>query len=626
MFLKKFAPLAVCALLSINGALMNANAQGSLPTRDKIEDRYKWNLKDLYPSDAAWEADYKYIESQLGKFAGYKGKLGKSAKDLLDFLNFYYGLDSRFAKLYMYSSLSRDADLNNGAYAIMSDRVTKLGSEYGQAASFVQPELNGIDKSKMEGFIKQEKGLQAYGHILLEVYRMKPHTLSEDQEKIFAALGPSLAVPRETYDVLNDAELPFPTVKDPEGNDVQISHGRYRAALFSQDRAYRERVYKGNYVPYMALKNTIATLYNGRLSTRIAAAKLRNYKSAREMAVFGDNITKEIYDNLLAMTNKNLKTQHRWASIKKRVLKLDEFHPYDTYVSLFPGVDKKYTFDEAKEIVIKALAPLGEEYGKALRKAFDNRWIDVYETVGKRSGAYSNGCGCGVHPWVLLNWNGTLDDMFTLAHEMGHNMHSYFTEANQPYHYANYSTFVAEIASTTNEALLLDYLIENARTKDEKAALLEKFMTNAQQTFFRQTQFAEFEAETHARAEKGQIMGPDELTKLFGDQYKKYWGPEMVMDEEEGYSWERIPHLYNYDFYVFQYATGFSAAQAFSEMIKTQGQPAIDRYLGFLRSGSSDYGIDVLKKAGVDMTRPDPIQKTIDKMNKYLDELEGLLK
>jgi oligoendopeptidase F len=625
MFLKKIAPLAVCALLSINGALMNANAQGSLPSRDKIEDRYKWNLSDLYPNDDAWEKDYKYIESQLGKFASYKGKLGKSAKDLLDFLNFYYGLDSRFAKLYMYSSLSRDVDLNVGSYAIMSDRVTKLGSEYGQAASFVQPELLTIDKSKMEGFIKQEKGLEEYRHTLLDVYRMQGHTLPEEQEKFLAALSPSLSVARETYEILNDAELPFPTVPGPDGTEVKISHGRYRAALFSPDRGYRERIYMGNYVPYKQLKNTLATLYNGRVTTRLATAKLRNYKSAREAAVHSDNIPIEVYDNLIATANKNLKTQHRWAALKKKALGLAELHPYDTYVSLFPGVEKKYSFDEAKELVIKALAPLGEEYAKALRKSFDNRWIDVYETEGKRSGAYSNGCGCGVHPWILLNWNGTLDDVFTLAHELGHNMHSYFTEANQPYHYANYSIFVAEVASTTNEALLLDYMIENAKSKEEKSALLEKFMTNAQQTFFRQTQFAEFEAEVHARAEKGQIMGADELTQLFGEQYKKYWGSEMVMDAEEGYSWARIPHLFKYNFYVYQYATGFSAAQALSEQIKKEGQPAIDRYLAFLSAGSSKYGIDVLKSAGVDMSRPEPIQQTINKMNKYLDELEKLI-
>jgi oligoendopeptidase F len=312
--------------------------------------------------------------------------------------------------------------------------------------------------------------------------------------------------------------------------------------------------------------------------------------------------------------------------LKKKVLGLSEFHPYDTYVSLFPDAEKKYSFDEAKQIVLEALKPLGEEYHKALLMSFDNRWIDVYETKNKRSGAYSNGCGCGVHPWILLNWNGTLDDVFTLAHELGHNMHSYFTEKNQPYHYANYSTFVAEIASTTNEALLLDYLIAKAQTKAEKAPLLEKFLVNAQQTFFRQTEFAEFEMKTHEMAEKGQVMNADELTKLFGDDYKKYWGKDMVMDEEEGYSWARIPHLYRYNFYVYQYATGFSAAQAFSEMIKKEGQPAIDRYLAFLSSGSSDYGINVLKKAGVDMTKPEPIQKAVDKMNNYLDELEKLMK
>jgi oligoendopeptidase F len=605
---------------------MDVFAQGDLPTRDKIEDKYKWKLTDLYQSDKDWEKDFDYVKSQLPKFGDYKGKISKSAKSLLEYLKFDYNLESNLSKLAMYSSLSKDVDVSVGKYQNLDDKISKLISEFSQANSFAVPELLKLEKADIEIFFQKEKGLEAYRHIIEEAFRTKSHTLSADQERIMAALMPVMSVPRETYEVLNDAELPFPTVKGINGEDVKISHGRYRAALYSPDRGYRERIYKGTYVPYMQLSNTLATIYNGRVTGRITSAKLRNYSSAREASADADNIPISVYDNLIATCNKNLSTQHRWAALKKKVLGLSEFHPYDTYVSLFPDAEKKYTFDEAKQIVLDALKPLGEEYHKALLMSFDNRWIDVYETKNKRSGAYSNGCGCGVHPWILLNWNGTLDDVFTLAHELGHNMHSYFTEKNQPYHYANYSTFVAEIASTTNEALLLDYLIAKAKTKEEKAPLLEKFLTNAQQTFFRQTEFAEFEMKTHQMAEKGQMMNAEELTKLFGDDYKKYWGKDMVMDAEEGYSWARIPHLFRYNFYVYQYATGFSAAQAFSEMIKKEGQPAIDRYLAFLSSGSSDYGIDVLNKAGVDMTKPEPIQKAVDKMNNYLEELEKLMK
>jgi oligoendopeptidase F len=425
---------------------------------------------------------------------------------------------------------------------------------------------------------------------------------------------------------LNDAELPFPKIKDPEGNEIQVSHGRYRAGLFSQDRDYRRDIYKATYVPYDMLKGTMAELYNGRGKERITFAKLRKYNSAVEAALKPNNIPVSVYENLVRVTRDNVKTLHRWAKIRKQVLKLDEFHPYDTYVSLFPSVSKEYTFEEAKEIALKALAPLGEEYIAAVKKSFDNRWIDVYETKSKRSGAYSNSSGSGPHPFILLNWNNTLDDLFTLVHEVGHNMHSYFTEKAQPFQYRDYATFVAEVASISNEALLTDYLLENAKTKEEKLMLYEKFLTGVQATFFRQTRFAEYEKIIHEKAEKGEFMTADMLTKEFASLYQYYWGDNMTVDYEEGLSWARIPHLFKYNFYVYQYATGFAAAFALTRNIKNEGRPAIERYLKFLSSGSSKYPIDILKDAGVDMTKPDAVEALIKKANEYLDELEQLIK
>ncbi len=366
-------------------------------------------------------------------------------------------------------------------------------------------------------------------------------------------------------------------------------------------------------------------LYNSKVKQRLINSQIRNYSSPLEAALKGDNIPVEVYKNLIKSVNENLNVLHRWASIKKRALKLEDFHPYDTYVTLFPATQRKYTYEEAKNIVLKSLKPLGEEYVKEVAYGFDNRYVDVYETKGKRAGAYSNSSGAGPHPFILLNWNNTMDDMFTLTHEIGHNMHSFFSERTQPYHYAGYSIFVAEVASITNEALLLDYLLENAKTKEEKVELLEKFLISAQMTFFRQTRFAEFEMITHEKAQSGEMLTADQLTELFAKMYQKYWGPEMITDYEEGLSWARVHHLVKYNFYVYQYATGFAAAHALAEQIKSEGEPAIKRYLEFLSSGSSDYPINVLKKAGVDMSSPKPIELTIKKIKRYLDELEKLM-
>ncbi len=622
MKMKLFAGVGL--VCSIFMSSINMDAQ-SLPKRSDIADKYKWNLNDIYSNEDLWEKDYAKVLETSKKFPQFKGTLSKSAKDFYKVVDAYYSNEKIAVRLFFYSSMIRDLDLNDGKYQGLFDRTQKLFSEVNANASFFLPELMAIPDETIKKFIAEESKLKQYEHRINEMRRMKKYTLSADQEKMLAQLSPVFDIPESTYGILNDAELPFPTVKGSKGEDVKISHGRYRAALFSEDREYRKTIYKGTYEPYNALKGTFASLYNGRVKQRLATAEIRGYKSAREGYLYADNIPVEVYDNLIKTTRDNIKILHRWANLKKRALKLDELHPYDTYTSLVPGFNKEYTFDEAKAICLEALKPLGEEYQEALKKCFDNRWIDVYETDGKRSGAYSNGCGCGVHPYILLNWNNTMDDLFTLAHELGHNMHSFFTEKTQPYHYANYSTFVAEVASTTNEALLLDYLIKNAKNPAEKLSLIEKFLLNAQQTFFRQTRFADFEMQTHDKAQKGEILNADQLTKLFGDMYQFYWGPDMVTDYEEGLSWARIPHLYKYNFYVFQYSTGFAAAQALSQQIIEEGKPAIKRYLGFLESGSSVYPIDVLKKAGVDMSRPEPINKTLDKMNKYMDELELLL-
>lgn len=620
--MKNFINILIIAFIMSNNLFSQS---GELPKRSDIKDKYKWDLTHFYKNDAEFEKDFKAIQNALPNYKNFQGKIN-SAEELDKVLDFHFATMKLYAKLVVYTSLAKDMDLNNQANMSQYNRATKLGADLSEKASFIEPEILSLADGKVMQFIKSNPQLKEYEHYLDALLRMKSHTLTKDQERIMAMTAPIGDVPAETYSILNDGELPFPTTTDENGNEVRISHGRYRSALYSLDREYRKRVYQGTYVPYNSLLNTFATLYNGRVNTRVINSKLRNYSSVVEAHLYPNNIPVSVYENLVATTNKNLKSLHRWAAMKKKYLKVSELHPYDTYVTLFPGENKTYTFEEAEELMYKALAPLGKEYLEALKKCFSNRWIDVYETQGKRSGAYSNGCG-SVHPWILLNWSGTLDDVFTLAHELGHNMHSFFTEATQPYQYSDYTTFVAEVASTTNEALLLDYLIDHAKTKEEEAALIEKFLVNAQSTFFRQTRFAEFEKTTHELAEKGKFLNSEELTKLFADLYQKYWGPEMVTDREEGLSWARIPHLYHYNLYVFQYSTGFSAAQAFAEKIKAEGQPAIDKYLkNFISAGNSVYPIDALKNAGVDMSTSAPIDKMIEKFNKYLDRLEAILK
>ena len=612
-------------LLFVMGITTMVNAQ-ELPSREQIDDKYKWNLADLYKSKSDFEKDFTDVANLSKTFTKNQGQVTKNAKSLLKSIKEYNEIWRRFSRLYMYASLLADTDVSNGENQILVDRVKKLSSDISAVTAFFSPELLAVDYSKIEKFIKEEKELQGYKFYLEQAFRMKPHTLSAEAESVLANLGTVISIPNKTYGVLNDSELPLGTVKDSKGNDVQLSHGRYRSALYSTDREYRKNVYKGIYKGYEQVINTYASLFNGRVATRVALADIRHFNSPLESALYENNIPVSVFNNLIKTVQDNVSTLHRWAEIKRKALKLDKIHPYDTYVTLFPVVPKKYTFEEGMVIVKEALKPLGKEYLDALETAFNNRWVDVYETKAKRSGAYSNGCGCGVHPWVLLNWNGTLDDVLTLAHEMGHNMHSYFTEKNQPFHYSDYSIFVAEVASTTNEALTLNYLITKAKSNEEKRALYETFLTNAQATFFRQARFAEFEQMIHDKAQKGEYLSADELTKLFAERYQYYWGKAMETDKEEGLSWARIHHITQYNFYVYQYATGFAAAQALSEQIITEGKPAVDRYLKFLSMGSSDTPINLLKIAGVDMSKPDPINKTIKKMNNYLDELEKLMK
>lgn len=596
----------------------------SIPYRKDVEEKYKWNLSDIFCAEELWEKDFYWIKENTSKLKKFRGTLGNSSGSLAACLKFDDEINIKLERLYLYAMLSKDSDMRENQYQAMYDRIKNLFAQISAASSFIRPELLAIDEQKLKGFLNSNPELKVYQHFLDNLLRTKTHTLSPEQEKILALSTEVTPVSYDAFSMFTNADLKFPRIKDENGNEVEISHGKYYAALYSKDRSYRERAFKNYLKPYREYANTFAALFNGNLKANIFNAKARNYNSALEASLDKNNIPVSVYDNLIKSANDNLEPLHRWASLKKKILKLDELHPYDVYVTLFSAGEKKYSFEEAKEIVLESLKPMGEDYLNSLQKAFNNRWIDVFETQAKRSGAYSSGTTYGVHPYVLLNWTDLLNDVFTLAHEMGHNMHSYYTGMNQPFPYANYSIFLAEVASTFNEALLQNYLIENTSSKNEKLYLLERYLNNITATFYRQTMFAEYEKKVYELSESGMPLTQEDLSRLNRELYKKYWGPEMIIDEEENFTWARIPHFY-YNFYVFQYATGFSASEALSNKVLIEGKPAVNNYLQFLKSGSSDYSINILKKAGVDMNSPEPVKATTQKMNRCLDEIEKLL-
>lgn len=597
----------------------------NIPSRNQIDERYKWNLTDIYNTDNDWEADFMWVENNLNVYKKYEGKLSTDPSELLSCLKFNDEINAKVEKLYLYAMLSKDSDMRITKYQGMDDRIKNLYSRVSTASSYINPELLAIDELKLFEMINQNDGLKIYKQAIDDLLRTKQHTLLKEQEEILALAGEISQTPYNTFSIFTNADIKFPVVEDDSGHNVEMSHARYYAALYSKDRSYRERAFKAYLSPYKNYINTFASLFNGNLKTNIFYSKARKYSSAREASLDKNNIPLSVYDNLIDTAGKNLGPMHRWAAMKKNVLGLSELHPYDVYVTLFEETDnKKYTYDEAKEIVLNSLKVMGTDYLHSLNQAFENRWIDVYETQAKKSGAYSSDTTFGVHPYVLLNWTDLLNDVFTLAHEMGHNMHSYYTGLTQPYPYANYSIFLAEVASTFNESLLLDYLISISNSKAVKLYLLEKYLNNITSTFYRQVMFAEFEMLAYQRAENGEALTQDVLCNMYKVVFQKYWGPEMIIDDEEEFTWARVPHFY-YNFYVFQYATGFAASQVLAKHVKDDNKSAVDKYISFLKAGSSDYPINILKKAGVDMNSPEPVLAVTQKMNEILDEMESLL-
>ncbi len=596
-----------------------------LLSRNEIEEKFKWNLSDIYLDDSEWENDFDWVISKIPDYKKFEGKLADYPDSLLACLKLDDEVGIKLERLYLYSMLAKDSDLRDNKYQAMDDRIKSLYSKVTATSSFIKPELLSIPDNQLLNMISSNEELKIYEHIIDDLLRTKAHTLSNKEEKILALAGEVTQAPYNAYSMFTNADIKFPVIKNDEDNDVELSHARFYAAMYSGDREYRKRAFKGYLSSYQNYVNTFSSLFNSNLKTNIFNARSRNYSSAREASLDKNNIPISVYDKLIDAVNKNFEPMHRWAGLKKKLLKVNELCPFDVYVTVFShDNEKKYQYKDATELVLKSLEIMGDDYRDSLMLAFNNRWIDVYETQAKKSGAYSSGTTFGVHPYVLLNWTDLLNDVFTLAHEMGHNMHSYYTGLTQPFPYANYSIFLAEVASTFNESLLLEYLINNSQKKDEKLFLLEKYLDNITATFYRQVMFAEFEMNAYNKTENGEALTPEVLCKMYKAIYQKYWGPEMNVVKEEEYTWARIPHFY-YNFYVYQYSTGFAASEVLSGKVKSEGEPAVKKYIEFLKAGSSDYPINILKKAGVDMNSSEPVIAVTSKMNQILNEVESLL-
>lgn len=594
-----------------------------LPLRSDIDSQYKWRLEDIYATDDDWEKDFEKVREMMQKLDVYRGNLVSSSENLHQGLQLIMEINEILDRLYAYSHMRSDEDTSNQKYQALNRRAQALATEIASAVSFMVPEILTLSREKVEEYLNENEGLKLYSHFLDNILREKDHYLSEEEEKILAMASDVARGPGNIFSMLNNADLVFPTIIDEEGEEVRITHGRYIDFLMSKERRVRKDAFTALYSKYGEFINTFAATLNTNVKAHIFYARARNYNSALEAALSSDNIPVSVYTNLIDTVKENLDAMHKYVSLRKEVLELDELHMYDLYVPLVKELDIKIPYSEARETILQGLKPLGEEYLRILEEGFNSGWVDVYENKGKRSGAYSSGC-YGVHPYVLMNYTDSLDNMFTLAHEMGHALHTHYSNENQPYVYADYKIFLAEVASTLNEILLLHYLLENTEDVLKKKYLINHYLEQFRGTVFRQTMFAEFEKIIHEAAEAGQPLTAEFLNETYHRLNEEYYGPDIVVDQDIDLEWARIPHFY-YNFYVYKYATGFSAATALANMILEEGEPAVKKYQEFLKSGDSDYPLNILKRAGVDMSSPEPISSAIATFRDFLKRYEELL-
>lgn len=595
-----------------------------LKKRNEVEPQHKWKIEDLYQNDEQWQQEVEVINTLVEELRQYQGKLGDSAETLYSFLSLSDKVDELLERVYVYANQKSHEDTTNATYQDLADKANNVMMTVNSALSFTTPEILTIPEERIRTFYEEKIELLQYQRMIQEIMKDKPHTLSSEMEELLAQTAEIADGPDNTFSMLNNADIKFPTIIDEDGEEIEITHGRYIKLMESPDRRVRKETFEGLYSSYKKLKNTIASLYSTNVKKDIFYAKARKFNSSLESALDGSRIPVEVYKNLIEAVHENLPAMYKYMEIRKKALKVDELHMYDIYAPIVSDFTMEVSFDEAKQIVKEGLKPLGEEYLSILQEGFDNGWIDIYENEGKRSGAYSWGA-YGTHPFVLLNYQNNLKNTFTLAHEMGHAIHSYYSDKNQPITYAGYRIFVAEVASTCNEALLMAHLIANAKDKKEKAYLINYHLEQFRGTLYRQTMFAEFEMLTHQMAEEGQALTAETLSKLYYDLNKKYFGDNVVIDEDIAMEWARIPHFYR-NFYVYQYATGYSAAIALSKRILEKGESAVEEYIhNFLCGGSSKDPIDLLKGAGVDMSSKEPVEQALKVFADLVDQLEELI-
>lgn len=590
--------------------------------RNDVEERLTWDTSLIYKEDEDFYKDIDESKDLAEQLRKYKGKITENADSLLDFLKDYENLMRKLYKAGVYASLKSDEDTRVSKYQEMTQTISIVDSEISQKLSFITPEILGEDYEKIKSLLEEKEELKVYDHYFEDLFRSKDHVLSEDQEKIIASFSKLRENPVTTYMIFSNADMKFPSV-EKDGEEVSLSDANFTLLEEDKDRDFRLRVYETYYGVYKQFENTAASLLDGEITSHNIVSKLRGYDSARQMSLFVNNLDEEIYDNLLEVVHDNMDIHRNYTTLRKNFLGVDDLGFHDIYVPLVKDYDRKIEFDEARDIVLEAIKPLGEEYVKVARKGFEQRWFDVMPNVGKRSGAYSSG-SYDTQPYILLNHTDSIGDVFTIAHELGHSMHSYYTRKTQPFIYGSYSIFLAEIASTTNELLLLDYMLENSQSEEETAYLLDYFVNQFKSAVFRQTLFAEFEHEVNKLVAKGEPIPAARLDQIYGDLNRDYFGKDIDVDEFISTEWSRIPHFYMF-YYVFQYATGFMSAVALSQKILKGTDEDRKAYLDYLKAGESEYPIDVLKKAGVDMTNKDSMQKAMDVASKALEDLRNAI-
>ncbi len=594
----------------------------ALPLRSEIDAKDKWRIEDLFATDEAWEAEVNRLSELVSKEPEFKGRLCESDDVLCKAIKACDELECALERVYVYANQKYYEDTTNSKYQNYAGMSQNLLTKYSEKYSYQEPEILAMPEDKLKELVNTPGELGAFSQYFKNLLRQKEHILSEEMESVMANVGDVAQAAKDIFSSFNNADIKFKQAVDSEGLLHDVSHGKYGMLMESGDRVLRENAFKSIYNEYSAHKNTLASMYNANVKQKLFFARMRHFNSSLEGALHGSAIPVAVYDNLISAVNDNMGLMHRYVKLRKQVLGVDELHMYDVYAPLVDNYEYKVTFEEAKERVCEGLKPLGDFYGLILKKGYENGWIDVRENQGKRSGAFSWGA-YGTHPYVFLNYQDNLNNMFTLAHEMGHAIHTYLSNENQPHIYAGYRIFVAEVASTCNEALLIRDMIAKSTDRREKLYLLNHFMEQFKGTMFRQTMFAEFEKVTHEMVQNGVTLTADELCRVYKELNEKYFGPEMVVDEEIAMEWARIPHFYT-PFYVYQYATGFAAAVAISEKILSEGDSAVAGYLEFLKSGSSDYPIEVLKKAGVDMAKPEVVDRALKVFESLLDEFERL--